>query len=113
SADEEREEVLRRSVGPLKVFHDHHERMEPGRPLEDAEDQLVKAGLGAMAGVVAVPLGWGRRCQLGEEPRELSTRRPEYPWQLFGRRPANQVGAHVRVRRLSRGLRHLDGGALA
>ena len=47
-ADKEREEVARRSIGPLKVLHDKHQRSRPCGGSQQCQQLLEQARLGSL-----------------------------------------------------------------
>ena len=102
-ADEEREEVAARPVGPVRVLHHQDERLLHGQPLEQGQE-LLEEPRASLARAVRRAGGIVRRSaarQLGKEPGQLPcgpvTSRQQAD-ELVGPDLAHEVAQHRRER---------------
>jgi hypothetical protein len=91
AADEEREKVACRTVGPVQVLDDQHDRALAAEPLEYAKNELEQAGLRLLTGVDAVALVLRSRVELRHQPPELGSPRSQQPRDLSGLEAVDQV----------------------
>jgi hypothetical protein len=81
--EQELDQVARAGIGPLDVVDDDHDRAVASEPVQDTEECLEQARLPVAVpfGSVVAPLrrevGARPRLELGEQPRQLGSPRPE------------------------------------